>query len=220
MCNCNKSGAYSKPRPAGSAAPVVTNPVQPQRRNPATSWQQVPGQLLHSIPGETVEDRCFAFGHLLGLQEPVPEQVLLAALDTPSYAAQLISSRGKPELQELLKNPPALPPAPYFTNTELVTRAGKALMRWGLSGFSLVPRQSLRRREDACLSCPNLSEPVNALQSMSASSAPGVEIGKRTGNKICGLCGCVVKNKMRLGSETCPDPMPGKAGVNRWGEKI
>jgi hypothetical protein len=34
------------------------------------------------------------------------------------------------------------------------------------------------------------------------------------------LCGCVVLQKAKLPSETCPDPLPGQPHLNRWGEEI
>ncbi|MGL4599271.1 MAG: hypothetical protein ACRCYO_17245, partial [Bacteroidia bacterium] len=69
-----------------------------------------------------------------------------------------------------------------------------------------------------CLACPNLMEPTNTIQKISASSEVRDETGFRTGNKICASCGCVVKNKMRLTTDTCPIAAEGTPGINKWGE--
>lgn len=224
MCNCKKSSGSNPVRTVAQQQPVS----KPANRRTATSWQAVPDTLANQalqrniFYGDNIEDRCLAFGHLLGIGEPVSENVLLAAMEDPGYANQLLSSREAPEtLMYLLGNPPEATVnfAPRYTNSELIFRAGKSLMKWGLSGFSTVNAETLQKREAACLACPNLSEPTSTLQTITASSEVKDETGKRTGNKVCALCGCVVKNKMRIATDTCPDEVPGSNGFNRWGER-
>lgn len=181
--------------------------------------------MPESFPGETLADKCLALAELLGLKDPVPERVLLAALEHNWYARRLFSTRDTMHFQALLDNPPATAnraPArsAAFSNARLLAKAGTALARWGFSGFSTVPGEILAKREAACLACPNLAEPSSVLQRITASSAVSNVTGYRTGNKVCSACGCVVKNKMRLATETCPAEAPGTPGFNRWEEPL
>lgn len=171
----------------------------------------------------TLADKCVELGILLGLNNPVSEDVLLASLDDPTYAQNLLISRGSESfMRHLLNNPPkkivAELQSQQYSNAELISRAGKSLLKWGLSGFTMVPFEQLHKREDACLKCSNLLEPQKMLQKITASSVPTDEIGHRTGNKICLACGCVIKNKIRLATDTCPVEAAGTPGINRWGE--
>ncbi len=104
-------------------------------------------------------------------------------------------------------------------NLELVGRAAQAFLRWGKAGFSTVDRETLERRENACLACPHLSEPDRLLQKL-AGRAAAEEVGSRTGKRICGQCGCTVGRKMRLASESCPVAHPTLVGLTRWGEPV
>ncbi len=224
MCNCNKSKTAP---PVQKVAPPPVTPLPPSRKAaPSTLAPRAPTPPTpETLPGETLADKCLAFAELLGLEEPVPERVLLAALEHNWYARRLFSNRHEPDFQALLDNPPATTtrkPATgaAFTNARLLAKAGTALARWGFSGFSTVPAEILGTREAACLACPNLAEPSSVLQRMSASAVVSNVTGYRTGNKVCSACGCVVKNKMRLATETCPVEEPAMPGLNRWGEPM
>lgn len=224
MCNCNKAG--SAPKSGSSSASAITplpfSSKLPKRKKTRTAPRSVTEEIQknnfvpESLDGETFAEKCLTFGYVLGLEAAVPENVLVAALEDAAYAKSLLMHRGSAHMYDLLNNPPQK--LSNISPSSLISKAGKALLQWGLSGFPTVSKATLKRREDACLACPNLTASVSVLQKITASSAISNEIGRRTGNKACGLCGCVVRNKMRLETETCPEEMKETPGLNRWGE--
>ena len=161
-----------------------------------------------------VEEKCLQLGLTLGLDEPVSVQVLEAALRDESYSHNLLAGRRNPVmLKYLLSHPPksgANGGAPQLSNVELVRRAASALLRWGKVGFTVVDQPTLERRRAACLSCPHLADPPDKLLYKLT--------GTDEGQKICDLCGCNVRKKIRLTSESCPGRHPEQEGLNRWGE--
>lgn len=227
MCNCNKktSPAVNRATPQNitpqhfQAKARVTNSTGQPRPKPT-----LPSSAMAVISGETLQERCLALGDLLGLDGAVPEAVLLAAVDNQTYAKRLLESKDNPsQLFDLINNPPAslyTGVAGTHTNAQLIAKAGKALVRWGFSGFATVTPAQLQTREEACLACPNLTAPVHALQRFTAPAATSTKIGQRTGNKICSQCGCVIRNKIRLATETCPWEDAQHPGQNRWGEQL
>ncbi len=162
-----------------------------------------------------LEEKCLELGLTLGLDEPVSVRVLEAALRDEIYSHNLLASRRNPVMLKFLLANPTKPPAtggaaPQFSNVELVRRAASALLRWGKVGFTVVAQPRLERRRAACLSCPHMIEPPDQL------------LYKLTGTdesqKICDLCGCSVRKKIRRTSESCPGRHPEQEGLNRWGE--
>lgn len=224
MCNCKKKATVN----TVSSAPAVNPPSIPMNRFTSVQSQQKPAVReveIDDIPGDTLKEKCAAFACLLGLSEPVSEKVMVGAVDDPSYARNLLANRNSPGvLNDLLANPPSRMYERLqknnsgFSNSVLIAKAGKALLKWGASGFQTVSAFQLEIRENACVACPNLQEPESVLQKITASSRTGTAVGFRTGNKVCGICGCVVKNKMRLTTDTCPQEDPNAPGFNRWGE--
>lgn len=185
--------------------------------------------MQNVVMDNTIEEGRKEFATILGLDEPVSAEVLLAALADETYAHNLLVSRKEPAfLKHLLAHPPGSPATTPATdssaevietsNLELIGRAGKALFNWGKVGFAVVDDETLKRREDACLSCPNLEEPQKLLQKLVGSAASPDKIGRRTGAKTCRLCGCNTSKKIRLPSERCPDKHPVSEGLTRWGE--
>ena len=176
----------------------------------------------------TIDEQCREFAEILGLSEPVSREVLLAALEDETYAHNLLVTRKEPVfLNHLLANPPrqqAPEPAPAdqqeTSNLELMEQAGKAFLRWAKTGFSVVDDETLARREAACLACSNLQEPMKLLQKLVPSKAVSEQLGQRTGDKVCTLCGCNAGKKMRLPTEVCPDRHPTLEGLTRWGVPI
>lgn len=225
MCNCKKKSTA----PVSNPSPPVSNaPAFPAFRlsHPKVPVKEMAREVeIDEIPGDTIAEKCRAFACLLGLADPVSEQVLIGAVDDASYARSLLANRTNENvLTELLSNPPS---RMYdrlkrnnasFSNAVLIAKAGKSLLKWGASGFSTVSIYQLEVRENACLACPNLSEPESVLQMVTASPKIGTAVGHRTGNKICASCGCVLKNKMRLSTDTCPEEDLNNPGFNRWGE--
>lgn len=227
MCNCRKLPPQQSQQALQSKAAPANNPPR-QRRTAAPPRDEIPAPAPLTEPvvieGETLADKCRTFAYMLGLEEPVSERVLVAAIEGPVYARTLLNSINKPErLADLLNHPPRLQskePESTYTATKLLTKASSALMKWALSGFPTVSKAVLKTREDACLACPNLTAPSHALQQLSASSSAGTAPGKRTGNKTCAACGCVVANKIRLATEACPVEDAARPGMNRWGEAV
>lgn len=227
MCNCKKT-------PPDRTLRTVQNTVPPQdnrsrRKSAAPNRSRAMAAAIAApvmpveIEGETLADKCRTFAYMLGLEQPVSEAVLMAAVDEPGYARSLLQAVNKPErLNDLLNNSPFSQPSKTntYTATKLLTKASSALMKWALSGFPTVPKATLQKREEACLACPNLTAPAHRLQQLSASATPRTEIGMRTGNKTCSACGCVITNKIRLATETCPVEDTAHSGINRWGEPI
>jgi len=166
---------------------------------------------------QATEEKCLEFARTLGMEQPVSVAVLEAALRDETYARNLLTSRRSPALlKHLLAHPPKPrqpeSATPQFSNAELAKRAAAALLRWGAVGFSVVDKATLERRRAACLSCPHLTGPPDKL------------IYKLTlpneSDMICGLCGCNVRKKMKLPTESCPASNPEAHGMSRWGEPM
>jgi hypothetical protein len=175
--------------------------------------------------GATLEERLAAFGDILHIGEPVSMQVLFGALEDPDYARNLLLSRRSPShLRYLLSHPPAVEISdqhrPMPSNGELVSRATTALFNWAKTGFSTVDTATLERRENACLACEHLSGATRILQKILPSGKTSGQIGQRIGDKVCDLCRCSLKRKMRLISEACPSRDPARQEFTRWGDPI
>ncbi|MGH8532703.1 MAG: hypothetical protein ACREV1_08265 [Gammaproteobacteria bacterium] len=174
-----------------------------------------PATVSFQYDESSLEEKCFELALTLGLEEAVSVQVLEAALRDEGYAHNLLVSRRSPVmLKFLLANPPKPRTANgelgQFSNAELVRRAALALLKWGQVGFTVVDQATLERRRAACLNCLHLTEPPDKL--LYKLTATG------DNNKICALCGCSIRKKTRLTSESCPDRHPEQKGLSRWGE--
>jgi hypothetical protein len=185
-------------------------------------------ELLDIKDSDSLPEMCARFGEFLGLDKPVPMNVLLRAIDDPPFASDLITCRNTPAFLEALFNDhrnnaygkPEVEKAKSPTSAELIGKAASAFINWGKAGFSTVDMQTLERREDACLECPNLKDPEHILQKIVPSKKAAGKTGSRTGKRVCALCGCNAAKKMRLPSEACPDKHPTLSGITRWGEPI
>lgn len=174
---------------------------------------------------DTFEEQCKKFGELLRLGKPVTSEVLFSALHDEDYARELVANKRAPLImRKLLNNPPKVKsnhkPEHHFSTGELISNAAKAMIRWSKTGFTKVDLETLERRENACLSCPNLVDPEKLIQKMISIPIVSNEIGERTGPHVCDLCGCHLKKKIKVISEVCPDIHPTKEGYTRWDEPI
>jgi len=174
---------------------------------------------------DTFEEQCKKFGELLRLGKPVTSEVLISALHNENYARDLVANKRAPLIvKKLLSNPPEVKslhkPGHHFSNRELITNAAKAMIRWSKAGFTKVDMETLERRENACLSCPNLVDPEKLIQKIIAIPTVSNKIGERTGSHVCDLCGCHIKKKIKVISEDCPDKHPNREGFTRWDEPI
>ncbi|SFW75053.1 hypothetical protein [Chitinophaga sancti] len=168
----------------------------------------------------TLMEQRSQFAEILGLEGPVPEEVLKLAVENESYARNLLLSKDHPEILEVLLKKPRSQNIQEFSNTDLIKKAATAILRWSQTGFSVVNVQVLERREDACLQCSNLRDPKGMLQQLIPSAGLNNKPGHRTGKKVCDLCGCNVSNKIRLPSEACPGIHPDNHELTLWGEPI
>jgi hypothetical protein len=171
----------------------------------------------------TIEQRLAVFGEILEVRGPVSKEVLFGALQDPTYARNLLVSRRSPgHLSYLLSHPPVVEipeeDARMPSNGELMKNVASGLIKWARTGFSIVDETTLRKREDACLACPHLVVPTRLLQRLLPSHKETTKTGRRTGDKVCDLCGCSVSRKMRLTSEFCPSKDPNQPAVTRWGQ--
>lgn len=202
-------------------------------------------ELLAVGPGESFGDLCARMGVFLGLDGALSENVMRRAIEDSGFAGELIACREAPDfLQSLLEDPAnakygepaaigaaggggdhaaaaaALAPGPRaHSDLQLVQRAGAAMVRWGMAGFSTVSTAVLEKRENACLSCEHLVKPKTRLQKMAVSSA-GDRPGARAADGVCGVCGCSVGKKIRLPTESCPSAHPHDSNLTRWGEPV
>lgn len=227
MCNCRKSSngslaATPVQNYSTYASPSYASLNKRRVNRPTVATAPVIPAQLSEINGASVAEKRQTFAYMLGLEEPVSEAVLLCAVESPSYARSLMNAMNQPaRLNDLLTNPPHLRGTKAtFSNANLVAKAGTALMKWAVAGFPTVSKSVLETREDACLACPELKAPTNTLQQLTASSSVSEKIGRRTGNKSCQACGCVITNKIRLATESCPLACPDDFTVNRWGEPL
>lgn len=180
---------------------------------------QTPNDKLHRLLDE--------FRELLGAEQVPDEQALRTAFLQPAYAEQLMANRNNPEvLAQLLAHPPKQPMqlgqvrAEAFSTAQLASRAGRAMWHWARSGFGTVSETVLRQREAACLVCPNLAGAQLLVQKIISSPEIADADGQRLGNSICAVCGCSLKRKIRLTTESCPQPSDDNPALNRWGEPV
>jgi len=174
-------------------------------------------EIENGIMDDRVAQQCVEIAAILGLAEPVREEVLLAAVADSTYAHNLLVCRGNQEFMDhLLANPPfvdATRGGEAIGTAALVRRAAESLVRWGKTGFSTVSAERYRERLAACNACQHLQAPPTPRAALYALA--GAAANERT---VCGKCGCVVTVKARRTSESCPDAHPNHAGLNRWGD--
>ena len=169
-------------------------------------------------PLHSVGEACEQFGRILGLDEPVPEAVLRAALENDAYARYLLASRNaRPVLDILMAHPPAAvatpSPPPSRSNRELLWQAARSFGRWTRTGFARVDEENYRRRFQACQRCDQLVDPPDRAIYKLAPAGGG-------DRRICAACGCIAANTARLASESCPLPDLRQPHLTRWGEPM
>lgn len=160
------------------------------------------------LAAEPLEEARERLGTLLGLDAPVSDAVAVAAAADQVYARNLLATRDAPALLEhLLANPPQVEEP---STLELGGRLAQAMVRWGRTGFTVVDDATRARRLSACAACPHRIE---------ARRHPTLHRWLADGERpqVCGLCGCALARKTRLGSERCPDEDPARPGFDRWG---
>lgn len=167
-----------------------------------------------------IKEARLAFGHLLGLDSPVSEDVLVTAIEDEDYARNLLLSRRDPQLLSMLlqQHEAAVPDdqtaqhtGHHYSSLELIGKATKALIGWGMTGFATVEDAVYHKRLSACEGCDQLEQPADKL-------IYKISLKKGEDKRTCKECGCVVARKARLINDTCPMPDAANPGLNRWGE--
>jgi hypothetical protein len=165
---------------------------------------------------DDIDAQCEEMGRILGLEGPVSEEVLRAAVVNSSYAHNLlVARRDRRFLDRLLDRPPKAAAGQLPSMTELAASAAASLARWARTGFTTVDDQRYRTRLAACAGCPHLLAPPE--QRKLLYTLAGARSGTPT---VCGKCGCVVAVKARRPHDTCPDSDDANPGFNRWGDRI
>lgn len=181
-------------------------------------------EMSNDNGGGSFTDLQKKFAKILGTKK-VSKEVFIRAIEEPIFGIELVLSKNASDtLNELLsdkkneKYKEGYINNHRLTKSELIKKATNALMLWSKVGFHVVSNEKLKKREDICLNCPNLTAPYDTLQKIIPSGKRENIIGKRLGNSVCGLCGCNLKNKIRLSSESCPQADPEHKGSTRWGD--
>ncbi len=161
-----------------------------------------------------------AFGNFLGIKDPVPSAVLNRARQDDKFTIYLIRSCHNETLLQLLfdaeankKFEPSSLEVVEFSNTELVSKASKAMFTWAKTGFRKIDEATFEKRINACHACEHLVTHPDQLSYK-------VALIKRSDPRICELCGCIASRKARVISESCPLPNPNDSSKNRWGEAL
>lgn len=168
------------------------------------------------MTSDDVPAQCAEMAAILGIDRPVPEAVLRAAIADETYAHNLLVSRGHPDfLEHLLANPPPVASieqgAAAIATVQLVRSAAESLARWARTGFSTVDSSTYQQRLAGCADCPHLQVPPETRSILYRLA--GTAAQERA---VCGKCGCVVTVKARRVSDTCPVAHPSREGLNRW----
>ena len=114
---------------------------------------------LTALKNLDLPEACLHFGNILGLEQPVAQGVLFAALEDEDYARNLLLARRSPELLNMLlkqrTNYKSATIQPNdrnheYSNLELMGKLGKSLLKWGATGFSTVTNEVYAKRLAAC----------------------------------------------------------------------
>jgi len=164
-------------------------------------------------------DMRIELGNMLGLEGPVSSAVLARARMEDRFASHLfISSFDHDLLHHFLNDEKNKTYELYeipekFSNAQLATKATKALIDWGKSGFEKVSREKYEARFSSCEKCEFLKDPPSQF-------AYKVKLKRESDQRVCGACGCGVSRKAWLVTETCPVSDPSNPGFNLWNEPL
>ncbi|MBL8518891.1 MAG: hypothetical protein JNM76_18170 [Betaproteobacteria bacterium] len=183
--------------------------------------------LLRLAAAESLPEIRTRLGAHLGLEGPVDEAVVRAAVLHPDFGRRLMAAAGSPELvRHLLAAAPKVDPGHLrfralntneaasmspASSIELAAQASASLLRWATRGFKPVDDLTYARRWNACLNCENLAEPPSrAIHKIVGTLLPE--------KRVCRLCGCVAASKARIPHESCPGTHAIDPTLTRWGE--
>ena len=144
------------------------------------------------------------------MQNKIPDPLLLEerAEADPLFLHHLEICSSDPDMLAILMRECVDDITPLPSNTSLARQVGSVLSKWAFRGFKATGKEEYQRRLAACATCPHLEDaPADRLayKLIAASMNPG---------KICALCGCNIRRKAMVASESCPDLSIGVGG--RW----
>lgn len=132
--------------------------------------------------------------------DEVTDLLLAKITDDDEFVYHLHLCKNDPELRALLlREVMASEPTEQASqsNIRLAATAASALARWAVAGFGQVDEAEHARRLAICAGCEHLSyPPAKALYKL---------VGSQHEKSVCGLCGCDVRRKAWLSTESCPD---------------
>lgn len=170
-------------------------------------------EVLSTAVTHNAAEQQALLGRILGLDRPVSMAVLRGALESDTYANNLLTCRRDPDmLQHLLDHPPR-PKGDERSLRDLLGKGFDALLRFAGTGFSTVDDMVHRQRLAGCRDCAHLTLPPGDKKWLYAAVGVPADFPG-----VCGRCGCAVALKTRMTSEQCPEPMPGSPHLTRWGE--
>lgn len=134
-------------------------------------------------------------------------------IEDPLYLHHLLVVKDDDELLAVLlrsvnmKNDLQAPALGQQNKLELVQTAIGALAGWAKDSFRLTPNEESQRRLSICQSCPHRKTiPVRGIYKLLSSHEE---------EDVCNLCGCLIRRKVALNSEICPD-VEYHHGRGRW----
>jgi hypothetical protein len=177
--------------------------------------------VLLSDGDRSEAEMCAILADELGIDAPVPLAVMRRALVDKLFAFRLMNCQGDPVLLGVVFADPAnqrfaddtepagTPAVP--SSFRLALRAGKAIARWGASGFGRVEPEVFEARFAACQRCEFLVEPPERV-------VYKVALRRDSDPRVCSACGCVASRKASLPTENCPVADERDPSLSRWGE--
>lgn len=178
----------------------------------------------------TLDEAQQLLGEMINLGQPASPLVTQRALVDPQYAFYLETTQHIPELQDKLLRDPRNETfgseghggvgitdelrsvVPKSGNIELISRATKAFVGWGKTGFRLAEKNLVDARLKACGQCEFLTDPPKTV------IYQGIQVVTGKDEKICSACGCFIKRKAKVPSEKCPKQDPNQPSFSRWGD--
>ncbi|MFT4278226.1 MAG: hypothetical protein QM576_17920 [Rhodopseudomonas sp.] len=157
---------------------------------------------MSSLDGESQQLRDIATSLGIPVDQLSPQLIDRLSQD-PLFCHHLVASRDAPEFRELLlaeANAPnaSSPPQTRRFSFGSLGKVAASLSKWVFTGAPLVSVIEYDARLAVCATCRYNSHFGS----------------KALGPATCGLCGCILAAKARLGTERCPDVEAGPSG--RW----
>ena len=150
-------------------------------------------------------------GHFLGLPDAAPLEATRRALDEPRYALALMASRKMPEVRNRLLET-GLPAGGGTSGAAVVGKAARGILKWGADGLRMAEPWVIQKRLAACEACElNVPAPDTLVYR-------GARVAVGPGARICDSCKCLIKTKVALSTEHCPERDRDDAEMSRWGE--